>query len=60
MSTNDREWQNLPVIPPLPQGSPKGPHDPVAKCGECGRLIYSVEGYYCMNQRCPVQPRVTC
>jgi hypothetical protein len=26
---------DLPVIPPLPKGSPKGPHDPVAHFGEC-------------------------
>ena len=59
-STTSDRTSDLPVIPPLPKGSPKGPHDPVAKCGECGRLIYRVEGYCCMNQRCPVQSRAVC
>lgn len=51
--------QQLPIIPKLP---PDSPHDlpgnkAVAQCGECGRIIYQIEGYYCMNNRCPVQIR---
>ena len=51
--------RGLPVIPRLP------PHQPandgaVAICGECGRTIYQVEGYYCGNNRCPVQSHAVC
>jgi len=54
--------RDLPVIPKLPESNP---HDlvgnpAVAKCGECGRIIHRVEGYCCMNARCPVQPKGTC
>jgi hypothetical protein len=52
--------KNLPVIPRLPEGGPKGWNDPVAMCGECGREIHRVESYSCQNSRCPVQPKITC
>ena len=60
--SNEYEYDNLPVIPKLPENWPppgiKDPHyTPVAKCGECGRLIYMIEAYCCMNPRCPVQPK---
>lgn len=52
---------DLPVIPKLPQDSP---HDlpgnkAMARCGECNRIIYQIEGYCCLNTRCPVQPRIS-
>lgn len=49
--------RELPIIPKLPDTVPTNPFDPVAKCGECGRLIYAVEGYSCPSGRCPVQPK---
>lgn len=52
---------NLPVIPRLPPDHPADlpGNKAVAVCGECGRTIYQIEGYCCMNSRCPVQPRIT-
>lgn len=51
---------NLPIIPRLPDSFPSDPTKAIAKCGECGRKIYRIEGYSCSNGRCPVQPKVTC
>lgn len=50
--------EGLPVIPKLHPERPRS-DGAVAICGECGRTIYQVEGYCCMNNRCPVQPRIT-
>lgn len=52
--------RGLPVVPRLPDHAPGLPRGPVAICGECGREIHAVEGYCCMNLRCPVQTVVTC
>lgn len=49
----------VPVIPKLPEYTQK-PYDPnpvVAICGECGREIRKIEGYSCLEARCPVQPK---
>ncbi len=51
---------DLPVIPKVK----RSPHDlpgnkAVARCGECGRVVYQIEGYCCMRDNCPVQPRFT-
>jgi len=51
---------SLPIIPKLPPGNPKPPGEtPVAICGECGRTVYALEYYSCMNGRCPVQRKAT-
>jgi hypothetical protein len=52
--------RGIPIIPKLPVDRPTLPNQPVAVCGECGRDIYQVEGYYCTNLRCPVQLKITC
>jgi hypothetical protein len=52
---------NLPVIPKLPPESPfdRPGNKAVAKCGECGRVLYQMDTYCCMNPRCPISPRAT-
>jgi hypothetical protein len=51
--------RQLPVIPALPPDYPDDlpGNKAVATCGECGRTVYQLESYCCMNARCPVQPR---
>lgn len=56
---HDRLRRNLPVTPKLPPKSPRS-DGAVAICGECGRTVYQMEMYCCMNDRCPVQVKVTC
>lgn len=56
-----RYLDELPIIPKLPEASP---HDrpgnkAVARCGECGRVVYQVEWYSCQNNNCPIQRRPT-
>ena len=48
---------DLPIIPKLPPDRPEDMpgNKAVARCGECGRVVYQVEGYCCPNSRCPVQ-----
>lgn len=58
-----KEANDLPIIPALPKdydSSVPLPNKPIAKCGECGREIYAMEMYSCMNNRCPVQPKIVC
>lgn len=47
--------KGLPVIPRRPPPRDKR-DDAVAVCGECGKIIRSVEHYCCMNNNCPLKP----
>ena len=51
--------KELPIIPRLPETVPTRPDGAIATCGECGRTIYRADYYCCMNDRCPVQLKVT-
>jgi len=44
---------DLPVILPLPPYRPTDPNAPIAKCGQCGILLYKVMGYACPHGNCP-------
>lgn len=48
----------VPLIPRLPDHKPFESNPIVAVCGQCGRDVYQVEGYYCCNSRCPMQTKV--
>lgn len=57
LNYSGRYLDELPVIPKLP---PESPYDrpgnkAIARCGECGRVVYQVEWYSCRNNNCPVQ-----
>jgi len=57
----DADYWQVPLIPQLPPQRQIGDPNPImAICGECGRKVHRLEGYYCGNGRCPVQPQVTC
>lgn len=49
----------IPKLPPQDRGS-RELNPVVAICGECGRKVHAVEGYYCGNGNCPIQPHSIC
>jgi hypothetical protein len=59
LNCRGRYLDELPVIPKLPPESPddRPGNKAVARCGECGRVVYQIEWYSCQNSRCPVQRR---
>jgi hypothetical protein len=50
----------VPLIPKLPERrNTFDPNPVVAVCGECGREVREVEGYWCPIALCPVQVKAT-
>jgi hypothetical protein len=52
----------LKIIPPISQDKRDeidklNPNPPIAKCGECGMLIFKEMTSDCPNKYCPVFPR---
>lgn len=58
---NPPRRQDIPVIPPLPEGEPKPQENNpvVAICGECNLELRMVMWYACNNPRCPAFPKPT-
>jgi hypothetical protein len=48
----------VPLIRPRAYRS-NDPNPVVAICGECGRKVHRLEGYYCSVTNCPVQNHAT-
>jgi len=56
-----RKGKEVPVVPPLPSGSPDlDPNPVVAICGKCGLELRAIMNFSCSKTGCPCFRKTFC